>query len=61
MSEPKPYTDDDLRVLRGSQITTLSERRLMATIDRLAVERDQWKRRAARHGCDTTKGDVDCG
>lgn len=27
----------------------------------LASERDQWKRRAAAHGCDTEKGDPDCG
>lgn len=30
-------------------------------LDRLKRERDEWKRRAAAHGCDTDNGDVDCG
>jgi len=30
-------------------------------IEELIRERDEWKRRAAAHGCDTEKGDPDCG
>lgn len=28
---------------------------------RLIKERDEWKRRAAQHGCDVDNGDPDCG
>ena len=30
-------------------------------IEKLAAERDAWKRRAAQHGCDIERGDPECG
>ncbi len=30
-------------------------------LDEVLKDRDEWKRRAAAHGCDTDKGDIDCG
>jgi hypothetical protein len=30
-------------------------------LDGLRVERDGWKRRAERHGCNVADGDADCG
>jgi hypothetical protein len=30
-------------------------------VKKLKADRDEWKRRAAAHGCDTEKGDPDCG
>jgi hypothetical protein len=34
---------------------------LRAEIAKLTAERDEWKRRAATHGCDTERGNPDCG
>ena len=34
---------------------------LFALVDGLVKERDEWKRRAASHGCDGVNGDDDCG
>ena len=34
---------------------------LLSERKRLIEERDEWKRRAAQHGCDTEDGDPDCG
>lgn len=34
---------------------------LSQEIEMLVKERDEWMRRAASHGCDTDKGDIDCG
>ena len=31
------------------------------TVDRLTRERDEWKRRAEKHGCNVVDGDPDCG
>lgn len=30
-------------------------------IKKLKADRDEWKRRAAKHGCNVEKGDPDCG
>ena len=35
--------------------------RLLASLDAMRAERDEWKKRAAQHGCNITEGDDDCG
>ena len=34
---------------------------LFALVEGLVKDRDEWKRRAAKHGCDVVNGDDDCG
>jgi hypothetical protein len=49
------FTDDDAANAQMLLSLLLSERK------DLINERDDWKRRAAAHGCDINSGDDDCG
>ncbi len=50
-------TDDE----RSAQEWCAEVERLRAELVVLTVERDEWRRRAAAHGCDLETGDLDCG
>ena len=51
------------RVLRALRLEVPGD--IMDNVDKIAeavmIEAAEWKRRAAAHGCDTEKGDPDCG
>ena len=58
------FSDDLELVLREKGYQPSAHRTLKELDDMITAltkERDEWKRRAAAHGCDTEKGDVDCG
>lgn len=50
---------DDAKKAAGTD--THSGEPLADLVARLISERDDWKRRAASHGCNTEEGDPDCG
>lgn len=51
------YRGESIRFLDGNSVNCDTE----TVIAELMFERDMWRRRAEKHGCNTTDGDPDCG
>lgn len=58
------FSDDLETTLKTAGYQPAAHRTLQELDDMITTltkERDEWKRRAAAHGCNTEKGDIDCG
>lgn len=55
-----PVSTDYTLVARIERLEVKVER-LEAALEQSRAEVAEWKRRAAKHGCDTEHGDPDCG